>query len=51
MIEFYPQIKLVHIAAIVCSGALFFLRHRYEHFVCDDLHDLFDQFQPLFSWA
>lgn len=26
MIEFYPQIKLVHIAAIVCSGALFFLR-------------------------
>ncbi|HEY1138876.1 MAG TPA: SirB2 family protein [Lysobacter sp.] len=26
MIEFYPQIKLVHIAAIACSGALFFLR-------------------------
>jgi len=26
MMEFYPQIKLVHIAAIVCSGALFFLR-------------------------
>jgi len=26
MIEFYPQIKFVHIAAITCSGALFFLR-------------------------
>lgn len=26
MMDFYPQIKLVHIAAIVCSGALFFLR-------------------------
>lgn len=26
MMEFYPQIKLVHIAAVVCSGALFFLR-------------------------
>jgi len=26
MMEFYPQIKLVHVAAIMCSGALFFLR-------------------------
>ncbi len=26
MIEFYPQIKLVHIAAISCSGALFAVR-------------------------
>lgn len=26
MIEFYPQIKQVHIAAILCSGALFALR-------------------------
>ena len=26
MIEFYPQIKLVHIAAITCSGALFAMR-------------------------
>ena len=26
MIEFYPQIKLVHIAAVAASGALFFLR-------------------------
>ena len=26
MMEFYPQIKLVHIAAILSSGALFFLR-------------------------
>ncbi|MDR0183403.1 SirB2 family protein [Lysobacter arvi] len=26
MFEFYPQIKLVHIAAIACSGVLFFLR-------------------------
>ncbi|WP_206858316.1 SirB2 family protein [Lysobacter changpingensis] len=26
MIEFYPQIKLAHIAAIACSGALFLLR-------------------------
>jgi len=26
MMEFYPHIKLVHIAAIACSGALFFLR-------------------------
>jgi uncharacterized membrane protein SirB2 len=26
MIAFYPQIKLVHIAAILCSGALFALR-------------------------
>jgi uncharacterized membrane protein SirB2 len=26
MIEFYPQIKWVHIAAVMTSGALFFLR-------------------------
>ncbi len=26
MIEFYPQIRLVHVAAVVASGALFFLR-------------------------
>ncbi|HZX76953.1 SirB2 family protein [Lysobacter sp.] len=26
MIEFYPQIKLVHVMAILCSGALFLLR-------------------------
>ena len=26
MIEFYPQIRLVHIAAVAASGALFFLR-------------------------
>lgn len=26
MMEFYPQIKLVHVMAIVCSGALFLLR-------------------------
>ena len=26
MIEFYPQIKLAHIAAVAASGALFFLR-------------------------
>lgn len=26
MIEFYPQIKLAHIVAIVCSGVLFFMR-------------------------
>ena len=26
MIEFYPQIKLVHVFAILCSGALFLLR-------------------------
>jgi uncharacterized membrane protein SirB2 len=26
MIEFYPQIKWVHIAAVMVSGALFFLR-------------------------
>lgn len=26
MIEFYPQIKLVHIAAVLASGALFFVR-------------------------
>ena len=26
MIEFYPQIKLVHIAAVLASGALFLLR-------------------------
>lgn len=26
MLEFYPQIKWVHIACIVASGALFFLR-------------------------
>src|SRR5688500_8682638 len=26
MIEFYPQIKFVHVAAILCSGALFFVR-------------------------
>ena len=26
MIEFYPQVKLTHIAAVVASGALFFLR-------------------------
>ena len=26
MIEFYPQIKLVHVTAIICSGLLFALR-------------------------
>jgi uncharacterized membrane protein SirB2 len=26
MIEFYPEIRLVHIAAVLASGALFFLR-------------------------
>ena len=26
MIEFYPQIKGVHVLAILCSGALFALR-------------------------
>lgn len=26
MIEFYPQIKAVHIAAVMASGLLFFLR-------------------------
>lgn len=26
MIEYYPQIKLVHIAAVLISGSLFFLR-------------------------
>ena len=26
MIEFYPQIRLVHIAAVAASGALFFMR-------------------------
>ena len=26
MMVFYPQIKTVHIAAVVCSGSLFFLR-------------------------
>lgn len=26
MIEFYPQIKAVHIAAVIASGSLFFLR-------------------------
>jgi len=26
VIEFYPQIKWVHIAAVACSGTLFFLR-------------------------
>src|SRR5688500_1220014 len=26
MIEFYPQIKAVHIAAVIASGCLFFLR-------------------------
>ncbi len=26
MMEFYPQIKFVHVAAILCSGALFLLR-------------------------
>lgn len=26
MIEFYPQIKWVHVAAVLASGALFFLR-------------------------
>ena len=26
MMVFYPQIKLVHIAAVACSGSLFFLR-------------------------
>jgi len=26
MIEFYPQIKWVHVAAVICSGSLFALR-------------------------
>lgn len=26
MIEFYPQIKWVHVAAVLCSGAIFLLR-------------------------
>lgn len=26
MIEFYPQIRLVHIAAVIASGGLFFVR-------------------------
>ena len=26
MIEFYPQIKWVHVAAVLCSGSLFLLR-------------------------
>ena len=26
MMVFYPQIKMVHIAAVVCSGSLFFVR-------------------------
>lgn len=26
MIEFYPQIKLVHVAAVIASGALFLVR-------------------------
>jgi len=31
MIEFYPQIKLVHIAAVLASGALFFVRGLVLH--------------------
>jgi uncharacterized membrane protein SirB2 len=26
MVEFYPQIRMVHIAAVLCSGGLFLLR-------------------------
>ena len=26
MIEFYPEIKLVHVAAVIASGSLFVLR-------------------------
>jgi uncharacterized membrane protein SirB2 len=26
MLEFYPQIKWVHVAAVICSGSLFLLR-------------------------
>lgn len=31
MIEFYPQIKLVHIVAVFASGSLFFLRGLVLH--------------------
>lgn len=31
MIEFYPQIKLVHIAAVIASGSLFMLRGLAVH--------------------
>lgn len=31
MIEFYPQIRLVHIAAVLASGGLFFLRGAILH--------------------
>lgn len=31
MIELYPQIRLVHIAAVVLSGSLFFLRGLFLH--------------------
>jgi uncharacterized membrane protein SirB2 len=31
MIEFYPQIKLVHILAVTLSGALFFVRGLFLH--------------------
>ena len=32
MLEFYPQIKLVHIAAVIASGSLFFVRGLAAHF-------------------
>ena len=31
MMAFYPQIKMVHIATVVCSGSLFFLRGTLLH--------------------
>ena len=31
MLEFYPQIRSVHIAAVLSSGALFFLRGLVLH--------------------
>jgi uncharacterized membrane protein SirB2 len=30
MIEFYPQIKLVHVYAVIASGLLFFLRGSFQ---------------------
>ena len=32
MIDFYPQIKLVHVVAVLASGSLFFLRGLVLHF-------------------
>lgn len=32
MIEFYPQIKLVHVSAVLMSGSLFFMRGLAQQF-------------------